>query len=101
MESYNNVTLLGRVDGEAKLSQHSDGPGGALFNVVTRNASVDQCGGKIKEDVIHVVLLKRPGTIGKYLTHGKPVMVVGSLQYSNHGCYVEAEKIVFPERRGR
>ena len=97
MESFNQVILSGVVNGHALLAKTSNGTS-AIFEVETTQM-YRRDGEKAFEPEIHVVKMKDAGTIAKYLTDGKPILVVGRLKPSMGTAYVNALHISFPDRR--
>jgi single-stranded DNA-binding protein len=97
METLNLVVISGNISSDAVLYE-SNGIEYCDFSVVTfRSAKTDS--GKVKSREEHHVTMFRPGTISKYLTKGKSVLIQGRVAPANSkGPNIIATSVTFPGR---
>jgi single-stranded DNA-binding protein len=99
METLNLAVLSGNVGQDASLFQ-IDGVEWCSFPLTTYRVIKNDSGkARVKED--HIASICRPGTIAKYLTKGKSVIVQGRLAPVGSKYSVVATSLTFPGNRGQ
>jgi len=99
METLNLVVLNGNVDADASVF-YVDSTEWCSFPLVTYRM-IKSDSGKMKVREEHIVSVCRPGTIAKYLTKGKSVIVQGRVAPAGSSHNVVASSITFPGNRGQ
>lgn len=100
METLNLAVVSGNIGSEAKLYE-LEGIECCDFSVITYRSMKTEAGkSKIKEE--HLVTMFRPGTIYKYLTKGKAIVVQGRVApVGSRGPNIIATSVTFPGNRSQ
>ena len=95
METLNLAVISGNIGSDATLYS-VDGIEYCDFSVITfRSVKTEQGKSKVKEE--HRVTMFRPGTILKYLTKGKAVVIQGRVApVTSKGLNIIASSVTFP-----
>lgn len=99
METLNLAVLNGNVASDAVVF-HKDSVEWCTFPLITYRM-VKSESGKVKVKEEHVIAVCRPGTISKYLTKGKSVVVQGRVSPLSSDYNVVATSITFPGSRSQ
>ncbi len=100
METLNLAVVSGNISSGATLYE-TDGIEYCDFSVITfRSIKTEDRKSKVREE--HRITMLRPGTIYKYLTKGKAVVVQGRVAPSgSKGPNIIATSVTFPGNRSQ